>query len=49
MTECMMANKSIKIKEGSEVKGGINPKPSTPRPSEPPKAQRPQQTPKPNK
>lgn len=38
-----MANKSVKFKEGSVVKGGINPKPSTPRPSEPPKAQRPQQ------
>ena len=37
----------IKIKEGSVLKGGINPKPSTPRPSEPPKGQRPQQISKP--
>jgi hypothetical protein len=29
----------VKIKEGSEVKGGINPKPTTPRPSQPPKGQ----------
>jgi hypothetical protein len=44
-----MDDKSVKIKEGREVKGGVNPKPSTPRPSEPPKAQRPHQEPKPNK
>lgn len=31
----------IKLKEGSERKGGINPKPRTPRPSQPPKGQSP--------
>jgi hypothetical protein len=29
------------IKEGSEVKGGLNAGPTTPRPSQPPKGQRP--------
>jgi hypothetical protein len=33
---------SFDFSEGSEVKGGINPKPSTPRPSQPPKGQSPQ-------
>ncbi len=29
------------IKEGSEIKGGLNGEPTTPRPSEPPKGHRP--------
>jgi hypothetical protein len=35
-------NKNLqKIDEGMVKKGGINPKPSTPRPAEPPKGQTP--------
>ena len=33
----------IKIMDGSERKGGINPKPSTPRPSKAPEGQRPRE------
>lgn len=37
----------IIIQEGTEVKGGLNPKPSAPRPSVPPKAQNPVASPPP--
>lgn len=40
-----MSNKKIVIQEGTEVKGGLNPQPSTPRPAQPPRAQSPKQPP----
>lgn len=39
-------SRKITVNEGMVKKGGVNPRPSTPRPPEPPKAQSP--TPKPN-
>jgi len=35
------APKRVNLEEGTFKKGGVNPKPSTPRPAEPPKAQTP--------
>jgi hypothetical protein len=34
--------KSFDFSEGTEIKGGLNSRPSTPRPSQPPKGQSPQ-------